>query len=84
MENLNKIKVIVEKLINSDDLYLSRVKGLPNLLKSNLKDILPEGLYRDIDQIDDLLPAKKRDFLKIINSYINIPLQQKQKKKHLH
>lgn len=81
MENLNKIKVIVEKLINSDDLYLSRVKGLPNLLKSNLKDILPEGLYRDIDQIDDLLPAKKRDFLKIINSYINIPLQQKTKEK---
>ncbi|MEJ5172830.1 MAG: ATP-dependent DNA helicase RecG [Hydrogenothermaceae bacterium] len=81
MENLNKIKVIVEKLINSDDVYLSRVKGLSNLLKSNLKDILPEGLYKDIDQIDDLLPAKKRDFLKIINSYINIPLQQKTKEK---
>lgn len=71
MENLNKIKSIIQKLIEADDTYLSRVKGLAVLLKKNLKDLIPAGLYEDLEHIDSITPQKKREFLKIINSHLN-------------
>lgn len=60
MENLNKIKSIIQKLIEADDTYLSRVKGLAVLLKKNLKDLIPAGLYEDLEHIDSITPQKKR------------------------
>lgn len=70
MENLDKIKSILEKLINSDDGYISRVKGIGALLKTNLKGVLPDGLYEDLDQVDTLLAPKKRDFLKVVYQHL--------------
>lgn len=71
MENLNRIREIVQKLINSDDLYLSRVRNLSELLRQQLKGIVPDGLYKDLEVLDTLNPGKKRDFLRILYDHIS-------------
>jgi ATP-dependent DNA helicase RecG len=71
MENSNPAKSIIDKLVNSDDVYLSRVKNLSETLIPLLKGNIPDGLIEDLHLLDSMNPAKKRDFLKIILSHLN-------------
>lgn len=80
MEKVSRIRDIVQKLINSDDTILSRVSNLSELLRQNLKGLIPEGLYRDLEEIDGLVPSKKRDLLRIVYSHISQDVASKSKK----
>lgn len=71
MENNNPAKNLIEKLINADDVYLSRVKSLGDTLKTLLKGKVPEGILQDLQLLDSMNPAKKRNFLKIILFHLN-------------
>lgn len=71
MENLDRIKHIIQKLIQADDTYLSRVKDLETLLKQSLKGYVPAGLYEDLSMVDSLPPHKKREFLRIVLDHVN-------------
>ncbi|MGC9188399.1 MAG: ATP-dependent DNA helicase RecG [Sulfurihydrogenibium sp.] len=87
MENSNQVKSFIEKLISSDDLYLSRVKDLSTTLSQSLKGKVPNAILEDLPLIDSMNPAKKRAFLKIILSHLDSkpynqikPVSEKEKK----
>ncbi|WP_028950068.1 ATP-dependent DNA helicase RecG [Sulfurihydrogenibium subterraneum] len=71
MENNNPAKNLIEKLINADDTYLSRVKNLSDTLTTLLKGKVPEGIIQDLHFLDSMNPTKKRNFLRIILSHLN-------------
>ncbi len=85
MKNLNTAKQIIQKALNSDDLFLERITGLSETLNTLLKGYIPDGFIEDLKDLDKLPVKKKRAFLdylyKAVEHAVNIYSENRQETK---